>query len=67
MPVPVEEFKVTKTANAAPRTPTYKVDPIEGEYTFTVSILDDKPTCWQHGTHCDHAKAVVLHLAKKKR
>lgn len=68
-PTPVEDWKVTKNPRGTyPRTVSYTVDPIEGEYTFDVLLLGafkDTPTCVQHGDTCDHAKAVELFRAKK--
>lgn len=66
-------MKVTKvTPTAAPKTATYEVDPEEGEYTFVVSLAgaghpslaEGVALCWQHGEDCDHAKAVLAHVAK---
>ena len=60
-------MKVTKQAQMAPRTPTYEVDPEEGEYVYTVLVLSGVPHCMQHGPECEHAVAVAAHLAKKRR
>lgn len=59
-------MKVTKARQIAPRTPTYEVDPEEGDYTWTVAVLDGKPHCVAHGEDCEHAKAVTEHLAKRR-
>jgi len=59
--------KVTKQPQWAPRTPTFEVDPEEGEYVYTVLVLSGVPHCMRHGLECEHAAAVAAHLAKKRR
>lgn len=72
MTTPIEEWKVTKDPRGTyPRMTTYTVDPIDGEYTFTVmlernALTGDKATCFVDGAGCDHAKAVTAALGKKK-
>ena len=55
-----------------PKTVTYEVDPEEGDSVFFVVVPKDTfanaamrgvPTCVAHGDDCEHALAVVDHLA----
>lgn len=66
-------MKVTKERRSMiPKTVTYEVDPEEGDFVFSVIVPKDTfpneamrgvPTCVAHGDDCEHARAVVDHLA----